>query len=61
MRTKADELDARLDRLDRIENKLDTLIEGLQFAANQLRPVFGHGAHLAAIFDEIAKKAKDAE
>jgi hypothetical protein len=58
MPTKADELAARLDR---VEKKLDTLVEGLQFAANQLRPVFGHGAHLAAIFDEIAKKAKEAE
>ena len=44
-----------LTRLARLETNQSLLREAFQFAANELRPLFGFGP-IALIFDEIAKK-----
>lgn len=41
-------------RVEVLERKLDLVIEGFEFAANEVRPMFGQGA-LAVIFDAVAK------
>jgi len=44
-------------RLDALEKQNELIIEGFEWAANQVRPMFGQGA-LAVIFDGIAEGLK---
>ena len=45
------------ERLDRIETRLDLVTESFEWAADQVRPMFGQGA-LAVIFDAISNALK---
>ncbi len=44
-------------RVDELERKFGLITEGFEWAANQVRPMFGQGA-LAVIFDGVADGLK---
>jgi hypothetical protein len=46
-----------LDRVERLEKRFELLVSGLEFAANELRPLFGFG-HVAKVFDAVAERLK---
>lgn len=54
----AAELDALKGRVEQLERQIKIFADGFEFAANEVRPLYGFGA-LALIFDAIAKKFKD--
>lgn len=49
------EIDSLRSRIEEIERKQQVIIDGYQFAANEVRPLYGFGA-VALIFDAIYKK-----
>ena len=44
-------------RIRQLESRLDRLIDGIEFAANEIRPQFGQ-AHLARVLDAIVREAR---
>lgn len=50
--TKLADLEARIEKLEQNQR---TIIDGYEFAANELRPIYGFGA-VAAVFDAIRRK-----
>lgn len=49
------EIDSLRSRIEEIERKQQVIVDGYQFAANEVRPLYGFGA-IALIFDAIYKK-----
>lgn len=47
-----------LERIDALEGRYSLLVEGFEWAANQVRPMFGQGA-LAMVLDGIAEGLKN--
>ena len=47
-----------LARLSKVENRLEILIDGLEFAANEVRPTFGFGSFFARVLDAVVKKLR---
>ena len=45
-------------RVERLERKFELIVEGFEWAANQVRPMFGQGA-LALVFDGVAEGLKE--
>lgn len=50
--TRKSDIQALSDRLDALERRVEIIVDGFEFAANEVRPMFGQGA-LALIFDAI--------
>ena len=44
-------------RVEELERRFDLVVEAFEWAANQVRPMFGQGA-LAVIFDSVADGLK---
>lgn len=54
-----DDLQRRLESVEAEHNKLKTIItDGYEFAAEQVRPIFGWGQHVSRLFQAIADRLK---